>query len=123
MIDELWNICVERGGWHVVSVLAMSKIPAAVTMDERGELLPRRGYGGDVFALETAHPIDLATEGRQRQGQDRVQAASAILMDVCTGIASTAGHDDKEELMGRAEELYEVVQQTGLLPSPYIQPV
>lgn len=112
LLDRLWNLCVERGGWHIVSVLAMSKLAADVTMTDEGELLPRRGYVASPFALETAHPINLACEGRQSAGVDRVQAASAILLDFCTAVAAAAGDEDEKELERRADELYDIAHRT-----------
>lgn len=116
LIDQLWNYCVARGGWKIVSVLAMSVKPREVTMarDATDEAQENRGYASSVRAVGTGHPIDLAFAGRQAKGVDRGAPASAVLLDVCRAVAYLRSVDDhgKEKIEAEAEELYAIAHHT-----------
>lgn len=112
-VDRLWNLCVSRGGWNIACVLALSRKPASVTLDdESGEVKGGRGYPDDCRGVESAHPIDLACEGRQRKGYDRVKDASRILEDICRALAMADGlHEERLRRVTRGA--YEHVTDTS----------
>lgn len=110
LLDILWNLCVARGGWRITAVLAMSTIPASITLEDN-RVIPGRGYPDECRGVETSHPIDLACEGRQRQGVDRVLDASRVLRDMVIAMVMAAAPGAKGErleklIRGAYDEVY-----------------
>jgi len=57
-IDILYNLVLERGGWHIKVVVAFSHAPISITMESDTATRPRAsmGYPADCLAIAAAHP-------------------------------------------------------------------
>jgi hypothetical protein len=123
IVDRLWNLCVERGGWEIRAVLAMSAAPIGVTADESCRLIPNRGYLEECAVVTSAHPKNLAGAGNQAADVDRREMASKVLKDVVKWIAMAGGAEQGESLEFWVEELYtKVYRESRFFSFPDLSP-
>ena len=108
-IDILYNLVLERGGWHIKVVVAFSHAPITITMgiDTATVPLSDMGYPADCLAIAAAHPKVLV--GNQQgsfSGEKRVKMKSNALRDVCKAIIAVKGGGDEAvaEAYGKCQE-------------------
>jgi len=112
-IDVLYNLVLDRGGWHISVVVAFSHAPISITMESDTATMPRpdMGYPADCLAIAAAHPkVLIGNQQGKFSGEQRVQMKSETLRDVCRAIAAvkTGGPDAVAEAYGKCQdqELY-----------------